>query len=160
MRSRSVSSAGSRSTSASPPNATTAAWSPSGRASSASRTNARADSRPAAPDAVGQVDHEHGGQPVDRQLEREAGERQHERREDHRAQHEAHAPAALAQVMARGEAQTERDHEQKQADDEQLRPATENGRIMRRPSGRLRGGVRDGFAARIASAMRRAPSRS
>ncbi len=48
-RSRSVSSVGSRSTRASPPNATTAALSPSGRSSSASRTNARADSRPVTP---------------------------------------------------------------------------------------------------------------
>ena len=66
----------------------------------------------------------------------------------------------LREVVPRGDAQAERDGEQQQADDEQLRARlTLNGRLMRRlrPAGAARG---ERVGARTPLAMRRAPSRS
>ena len=80
IRSISASSAGSRSTSASPPNATIPATSSS---CFAARRLAHVRERLLAPGrahGVGQVDDEDDGQPVDRQDELEPGEREHERR--------------------------------------------------------------------------------
>ncbi len=133
-RSRSSSSAGSRSTSASPPNATTAAWSPSGRSSSASRTKARADLAAGRSDRVGQVDHEDGGQPVDRPARargRPAASTSDDRMTERRMSDARRRP--LDRWWRAAKAEAERDGQQQQARRSAARARpTLNGRFMPR----------------------------
>ncbi len=112
-------------------------------------------------DAVREVDHEHGCQPVHRPDEGEAGQRQHERAQDDGAQEQRDAPPAAGQVVARGDAQAERDGEQEQPDDEQLGPADAEGQAhVARPVPSARRRPASGLAARSLFMIRRAPSRS
>ena len=102
IRSMSASSPGSRSTSASRPNATTAASSPPAPLGERFAHVGEGRAVTAGTDAIGQVHHEHRGQPVHRQLQPQAGERQHERREDDGAHDQAGTPPAEREVVARG----------------------------------------------------------
>ena len=111
-------------------------------------------------DTVGQVDDEDGRQPVDCPVDLKPGQRQHKRREDDGAQDERHSSPALAQMVPRGEAEADRDDEQQQADDEQLRPAYAERQVHAGLPGRPARRAANGLARLMLLAMRRAPSRS
>ena len=70
------------------------------------------------PDAVGQVDDEHGGEAIDREHELESGEREDERGHEDRPHGERGAPPAGADAPARGEVRDERQEECRDQQDE------------------------------------------
>ena len=107
-RSISVSSAGSRSTSASLPNATIPATSPSGRSVERLAQEGERVLAARVADRIGEVDDEDGREPVDRQDQLEAGEREDERRQQERPDDERRPPSPRAHPPPRPDVEPDR----------------------------------------------------
>ena len=153
MRSISASSEGSRSTSASPPNATMPGdvlVRLGGERLAHVRERVLAALRP---DRVGQVDDEHDREPVDREHELEPGEREHERGQQPDPDRERRAPPARAEAPARREVEHD-DERDERREQESSASGASNVMPISAPAGRRR--VRPAAAARRCARRSRA----
>ena len=136
-RSISVSSAGSRSTSAPLPNATIPATSPSGRSVERLAQEGERVLAARVADRIGEVDDEDRRQPVDRQDELEAGEGEDERREQQRPDDEGHPPPPRAHPPPRPDMEPDR-QQQGRDQQEQRERRVERDAHQALPSGAFR----------------------